>query len=153
MSNTLPTMTIIYRRGHATTNLCPRFGVTPETIHHLYQCTYKGSSDIWTALVDALCKSLKARNTEPDIVIVSADALLYTLWERNNLPQCPNLTLHSKIFRIGWLSILWGIIPTFLARTQQTYFNHTGNKNGIKMGQSIHHKNMETNIRTMASSQ
>ena len=56
MSNTLPNMTIIHRQGHATINLCPRCGVNPEMIQHLYQCTHKGNRDRWTVLVDTLWK-------------------------------------------------------------------------------------------------
>ena len=84
-------------------------------------------------MVDALRKWIEAQNTDPDIEILLADKRLYIAGERNDLPQCPNLTLNSYILRIGWSSIILGIIPTSLERTQQTYFNHTGSKKtGLK---------------------
>ena len=76
------------------------------------------------ALVDALHKWIEDWNTDPDITILLADALLYIVGEKNDLFQCPNLTLHSDILRIGWPSILLSIIYTSLTRTQQTYFKH-----------------------------
>ena len=95
--------------------------------------THEGSRGRWTASVDALWKWLEAWNTDPDIAILLADTLLYVTGERNNLPKFPNLTLHSDILCIRWSSIILGIITTSLARTQQTYFTHTGSKKtGLK---------------------
>ena len=119
-------MTILQQQGHATTNLCPCCGVTPETIQHIYQCTREGSRYRRTASVNALRKWLKACNMDPDIVILLDGALLYIAGEINDLPQYPNLTLHLDILHIGWLSIILGIILTSLARTQQTYFTRIG---------------------------
>ena len=124
MSNTLSTMAILQRRGHAKTNLWPRYGLDPKTIQHLYQCTHEGRSGIWTASVDTLSKWLEAWNTDSEIAIILVDTLLCISRERNDLPQCPNLTLHSDILRIGWLSIILGFIPTSLTHTQQTYLTH-----------------------------
>ena len=128
MSNTLPTMTIKQLRGHATTNLCPRCGVTTNTIEHMFQCTHTGSYGRWTVSVDALRKWLEDRNTDPYIVILLANALLYIAGEINDLPQFPNLALHSDILGIGWSFIILGIIPTSLAHTKQTYFTHIRSK-------------------------
>ena len=85
MSNTLPTIIILQQKGQATTNLFPRCEETPKTIQHLYQCTHEGSCSQWKALVDALWKWIEAQNTDPDIVILLADALLYIAVERNDL--------------------------------------------------------------------
>ena len=128
MSNTLPTMKILQKQVHTTTNLCPRFVITPETIQHIYQCIHKIIRNRWTLLVDALHKWIKVRNTDPDISILLADTLLYIVGKINDLPQCPNLILHPAILYIGWLSIILGIIPKSLALTQQTYFNHIRSK-------------------------
>ena len=128
MSNTLPTMPILQRQGNATTNLCPCCGVTPEIIKHIYQFTHEGSHNTWTALVDALRKYLEARNTDPDNAVLVAGALLYITGERNYLPQCPILNLHSDILQIFLSSIILGIIPTSLVLTQKMYFTHVGNK-------------------------
>ena len=87
-------MTILQRQGHVTTNLCPCYGVTTETIQHLYQCTHKGSRGRWTASVEALRKWIEAWNTDPYIAIILADTLLYIVGEINDPTQCRNLTLH-----------------------------------------------------------
>ena len=138
MSNTLPDMTILQQLGHATTNLFPCYGLDPETIQHMYQCTHGGRRGRWTALLDTLQKQLEARNTDPDIAIILVNTLLYIAGERNDLPQYPNLTLHSEIFRIGWPLIVLGFIPTSLARTEQTYFTHTeSKKRGLKWASQI----------------
>ena len=128
MSNNLSTMTLLQRQVHKTTNLFPRYGLAPETIQHMYQCTHKRSCRRWTASVDELWKWIESRNMDPDIAIISAGVLLYISGEINDLPQCPNLTLHSDILRIGCPSIILGLIPKSLARTQQMYFNHIRSK-------------------------
>ena len=131
--NTLTAMKTLHLQGHLTTKMFPLYGVTLETIQHLYQCNHEGSHRIWTASVDVLRKWLKAQNMEPDIAIILGNALLCIAGERNDLTQCPNLTLHSDILCIGWSSIIFGIIPTSLACTQKTYFTHTGSKKiGLK---------------------
>ena len=89
MSYTLPTMKVLQRQGHATTNVFPRCGVNLEKILHLYQFTHKGSHGIRTSSIDVFQKWLEARNTDPYIAIVLADALLYIAGEINDLPQCP----------------------------------------------------------------
>ena len=138
MSNTLPTMKILQRRGHATANLCPRCRVTPETIQHVYQCTHKLSRGRWIVSVDALRKWNEARNTNPDIVILLAKKRLYIVGERNDLPQCLNLTLNSDILYIVWLSIILGVIPTSLVRTKQTYLTHIrSQKTGLKWASQL----------------
>ena len=93
-SNNLPNMTILQRQLHAKTNLCLWCGINTETIQHHYKCTHKGIRNRWTASVDALKKRLEYRNTDPDIAIVLAIAPLYIAGERNDLPQCLNLTLN-----------------------------------------------------------
>ena len=130
-SNNLPTMTILQQQGNATTNLCPCCGVTPETIQHIYQCTREGSRYRRTASVNALRKWLKACNMDPDIVILLDGALLYIAGEINDLPQYPNLTLHLDILHIGWSSIILGIIPKSLARTN-IFQLHRKQKTGLK---------------------
>ena len=154
MSNILTTMIILQRQVHVTTNLCPCYRVTTKKIQHLYQCTHKGIRGRWTASVDALRKCIEAWNTDPYIAIILADTLLYTVGEINDSTQCPNLTLHSDIFHIGYSYITLGIITTSIARTQKTYFTHIGSrKNGIKMGQSTHHTNLETHLQTISPPQ
>ena len=112
-------------------------------IQHLYQCTHEVIHGIWTALVDTFREWLEASNTEPDIAIILAGTILYIAEEINDLLQCTHITLHSDILHIGWPSIILGIIPTSLARTQQTYFTHIERKkNGIKTGQSTHDTNL-----------
>ena len=101
MSNNLSTMTILQRKGYATTNLRPRCGLDPDTILHMYQFTHKGSRGRWTASVEALRKCLEDRNMDPDIAIILSDTLLYIAGEINDLPQCPNITLHSDILPIS----------------------------------------------------
>ena len=128
MSNTLPTMTILQLQVHATTNLLPRCGITPETIKHLYQCSHKGSRGRWAELVDALQKFLEDQNADSDIATLLSNALLYIAGEINDLTKCTNITLHSDILRIVWSSILLGVIPTSLEHTQQTYFTHIRSK-------------------------
>ena len=139
MSNTFPTMTILHRRLHATTNLCPWCGLSPDTIQHMYQCIHKGSRWRWTVPVDALLKWIKDQNMDPEIAILLAGTLLYIVGERSYLTQCMNLTLHSYILHIGgWLSIILGIILTSLAFTQQNYFIHIGSKIiGLKWASQI----------------
>ena len=78
-----------------------------------------------------LLKWLEDCNTDTDIAILLAGALLYIAGERNDLPKCKNLTLHSGILSIGWSSIILGILPTSLAYTQKTYFTHIGRKTGL----------------------
>ena len=97
-------------------------------IQHLYQCTHYGMHIRWTALVHALRKCLKAQNT---------DVLLYISGKINVLPQFSNIALHSDILRIGWLSMILGIIPTSLARTQETYFTQIGKKTGLKWARQL----------------
>ena len=75
------------------------------------------------------------------------NALLYITGEKNNLPQCSNLTLHSDIHCIDWPSIILGFVPKSLARTQQTYLTHIGSKNGTQIGHPNHHTNLETRLR------
>ena len=128
MSNTLSNMKILQRLGYANTNLCPLCYLDMETIQNLYQCNHYGIRVRWTASVDALRKWLEARKRDPDIAIILVDTILYIIGEINNLPQCPNITLHSDILHILRPSIILGFIPTFLARTQQTYFTHIGSK-------------------------
>ena len=128
MSNTFPTMKILQHRGHATTNLFPICGLDPETIENLYQCTHRVIRDIRTASVDALRKWLEARNTDPGFAILLEKSLLFIAGDINDLSQCPNITLHPDITRIGWPSIVNGIIPTSLAHTEQTYFTHIRSK-------------------------
>ena len=104
----------------------------------MYQCTHGGNRGIWTASVYALQKWLEAWNTDPDIIILLASTIFYISGERNNLTQFPNLTLHSDILQIGWLSIILGFIPTSLVHTLQTYFTHTENKKtGLKWASQI----------------
>ena len=117
MINTLPTMTILQKQGHATTNLLPHCGVSLKNIKHMYQCTHEGSRSRWKALVDTLQNLLEARNTDPEIAIFFAKVIFYIAVEINELPQFPKLTLHSYILSIGWTSLLLVIIPTSLART------------------------------------
>ena len=81
-------MMILHHQGHATTNLFPRCGVTPETIQHLYQCTHKGIRDRWKVSLDALRKWFECQNMDPDITILLADTLLYITGEINKLTQC-----------------------------------------------------------------
>ena len=67
-----------------------------------------------------------------------ADTLLYITEEINDLPLCTNITLNSDILHIHWPSIILGFIPTSLACTQQTYFNHIGiKKMGLKWASQI----------------
>ena len=128
MSNTLTTMKIPQQQVHATKNLCLRCGLDLDTIQHLYQLTQEEIHGIWTASVYALQKWLKARNMDPDIAILLVNTLLYIIGERNDLPQCLNITLHSDILCINWSSIFLGFITTSLARTQQTYLTHIRSK-------------------------
>ena len=51
-----------------------------------------------------------ARNTDPDIMILLVEALLYIRGERNDLPQCLNINLHLDILRISWPSIIYAPI-------------------------------------------
>ena len=78
--------------------------------------------------VDALQKCLEKHNTDPDITNLFADLLLYIAGEVNDLPQCPNLALHSNLLFIGWPYIILGFIHKSLAHTQQKYFTHMGSK-------------------------
>ena len=83
-------------------------------------------------------------------MIILSDTIFYISGERNDLSQCPNLTLHSDILRISWPYIFFGFIPASLARTQQTYFTHIGTEeSGTKMCQSTHQTNLETHLQTM----
>ena len=68
------------------------------------------------------------RNTDPDILTLFVNALLYITGEENDLPQCPKLTIHSDILPIGWLYIILGFIPKYLTHTYHTYLNNTGSK-------------------------
>ena len=67
MINTLFTMKILQQQGHASTNLFPKCGTVPETIHYLYRLTNERSSGRWTASVDALGKWIETWNMDPDI--------------------------------------------------------------------------------------
>ena len=98
------------------------------------------------ASVDTLWKWLENQNTDPKILTFSWTRF-YTSQEKNNLPQCSNLTLHSDIHCIDWPSIILGFIPKSLARTQQTYLTHIGSKNGTQIGHPNHHTNLETILR------
>ena len=131
MSNTLSTMTILQQWGYASTNLYQRCGTVLETMHHMYQCIHEGSRGRWTASVEVLRKWLETRNIDPKISALFVDALLYIAGEVNFLPQCPKLALHSEILRIGWPSIILGLIPKSFACTQQNYFTHTGSKKTV----------------------
>ena len=115
MSKTLSTMRILHLQVHKTTNLCMCCDVAPERTQHLYQCTHKESRVIWTSSVDALRKWLKARNMDPDITMILVDTLLYIPGERNDLTECPNLTIYLDILCILWPSIILVFIPTSLA--------------------------------------
>ena len=86
-------MKTLHQQGQKTANLCQRYGVAQETIQHLHQCTHEGSRGIWTAAVYALQKWLEAQNTDPEIVIILADAIFNIAGERNDLPQCLNLII------------------------------------------------------------
>ena len=92
----------------------------------MYQCTHGGSRGRRTESVDALRKGIEAWNMDPDIEIILVDTLLYITGERHYLPHFTNITLHSDILCIGWMSIILIFIPTSLVRTQQTYFIHIG---------------------------
>ena len=94
----------------------------------MYQCTHKVSRGRWTALVDAFQKWLEKRKTVLNISTFFLNVLLYLVGEVNDLPQFPNLTIHSDILHIGWPSIILGFITKSLACTQQTYFTHIGSK-------------------------
>ena len=72
--------------------------------NYLYHCTHEGSHGRCTASIDDLGKWLETRNTDPDIITIFADALLYIAVEGNDLPQCPNVGLHYDILQIGWTS-------------------------------------------------
>ena len=138
MSNTLPTMKILQRRGYATTNLCPLCGVALETIQHLYQCTHEESCGRQTVSVYALQKWLESWNTYPYIAIILSNTLLYITGEKNDFPQCQNLNLHSDILRIGWPYIIIGIITTSITRTKKMYFTHIGSKRtGLKWSSQL----------------
>ena len=63
---------------------------------------------------------------------------IYISGKKIDLSQRPNLTIHSDILRISWLSMILGIIPTSLALTQQTYFTHIGSKKlGLKWASQL----------------
>ena len=95
--------------------------------------------------VDALKKWLKAWNTDPDIVILLDDTLLYIEGERNDPPQYTKIALHSVILRIGWSSLTLGIIPTSPVCTQQTYFTHIGRKKlGLNRPVKSSHKSRDS---------
>ena len=128
MSNPLPTMTLLQRRGHLTTNIFPWCGVALETIQHMHQCINKRIRSRWTDLVDALRKWIETRNMDPDIAILLSETILYITGERNDLPQCTNINLHSVILCIVCPSITLCEITKCIARTQQTYFTHIGSK-------------------------
>ena len=75
---------------------------------------------------------------DPYITIILANTLLYISGERYDLPQCPNLTLHSDILHIGCPSIRLYFIPESLACKQQTYFTHIGSKKtGLKWASQL----------------
>ena len=104
----------------------------------MYQYTHEGSHGRWTASVYALRKWLETWNTDPDITTLFTGALLYITGKVNYLPQCPNLSLHSEIICIGWLSMILGFIQKSLTRTQQTYFTHIGIKiTGLKCSSQL----------------
>ena len=97
----------------------------------MYQFTHGGSRYRWTAPVDALRKWLEMWNTDPDISTIFVDTLIYITGEGIDLPQHPNLTIHSDIICIGSPSMILCFISKSLAHTKQTYFTHIGI---IKMG-------------------
>ena len=94
----------------------------------MYQFIHEGIRNRCTASVDTLYKWTESHKTDPNIAIILVDACLYIAGERNDLPQFPNLTVHSDTLRIGCPSIIVGFIPASLAYTQQNYFTQIGSK-------------------------
>ena len=116
----------------------------------MYRCTHEGSHVRWTASVHALKTCPETRNTDPEITNIFADKLLYILEEGNELPQRPNLSLHSDILHIGWPYIILCFITKSLSSTQQTHYHkYRKQKNMTQMGQPTHHKNLETRLCSM----
>ena len=154
MINTLSTMMIIQKLGHAYTNIWPRFGKSPETIKHLYQCMNDVSRGTWTASIDAFVEMDRESEHGPRHLYFFVNALLYIAREVNDLPQCPNLNIYYGILSIGWPYTILGFIPKYLALTHQMYLTHIGSKkNRTQMGHPTHHTNLETNLRPMDTPQ
>ena len=63
----------------------------------------------------------------------------YKFQEKNDLPQRPNLSLHSGILHINWMSTILGFIPKSLAqRTHQTNLTYIGSKRkGLKWANQL----------------
>ena len=124
MSNTLSTVKFLQKQGHASTNLCLRCGTVPEKYSICINAPMREVAAYVKHQYKPFWKWLEMQNTDPDITTFFAHTLLYIAGEGNDLTQCPNLALHSDIFRTVWLSITLGFFPKSLAGTHQICFTH-----------------------------
>ena len=127
MSTTLTTMKIMKQQGHTTTNLWHRYGLAPQKIQHLYQCTYKGSRGIWTATLVALRKWLKAWNTDPDITICFYPQIFIYCRKRKwpDTVSKSNSTLRHILY---WLAVYSFRSHSYIPLTYTTNLFHSHHK-------------------------
>ena len=72
------------------------------------------------------------------IEYIFVNEILYIKGKGSDLSQCPYLTLKSEILRIGWPSIILGVIPTpYRVYTTNVIHSHRKQKTGLKWASQL----------------
>ena len=128
--NQLPTVQILHRRQHVTSDKCPFCKVAVEDVQHIFRCTHQARQEQWKERLQHLTQWLQEQSTEPGLQQMLI--IMLNQWHNHNawsLFRCSDPILNRAAWdqhAIGWVILLKGFIAKSIIITQHAYFQYIG---------------------------